>query len=77
MESTDFLLGNREEVCAGLRYFRERHQLSQSQLATLSNVSLRTVQNLEGRAVRPNPMTAMKLDGVMRKYERSRKKVDA
>lgn len=77
METNDFLLGNRNDVAAGLRMFRATHELSQSELASLSNVSLRTVQNLEGRTVRPNPLTAMKLDSFMRKYQRSRKKAVA
>jgi len=77
MESTDFLLGNREDVAAGIRLFRVKNELSQSELASLSNVSLRTIQNLEGRGVRPSLLTAIKLDCFMRKCERAKKRAVA
>jgi len=72
MDSNGFLLGNREDVAAGLRLFRAKNELSQSELAILSGVSLRTIQSERTRA---NPLTLMRLDSLMRRYERGRKKV--
>jgi transcriptional regulator with XRE-family HTH domain len=70
MESTSFLLGNRATLAAGIRRFRDRHQLSQSELAVLSGVSLRTIQGLEAESTRPSSLTIMRLDDTMRKLER-------
>lgn len=74
METTAFLLGEPKDLAAGLRDFRERHQLSQSQLAVASNVSLRTLQGLEAESTRPNSLTIMRLDLTMRKHARVAKK---
>lgn len=75
MDSNGFLLGNREDVAAGLRLFRAKNELSQSELAILSGVSLRTIQSLESERTRANPLTLMRLDSLMRRYERAQKKV--
>lgn len=44
-------------------------------MAVLSNVSMRTLQYLEGQGGRPTSLTVMKLDEFMRKFERAQKKV--
>ena len=75
MESTSFLLGKPKDVSAGIRRFRVKHELSQSELAILSGVSLRTIQYLEGQRTRANSLTVMRLDDLMRKYDRAAKKV--
>lgn len=75
METTAFLLGKSEEVAAGIRRFRENNKLSQSELAILSGVSLRTIQYLEGERTRANSLTVMRLDDIMRKFARQAKKV--
>ena len=73
MESTAFLLGEPKELAAGIRRFRVKNKLSQSELAILSGVSLRTIQHLEGQRTRANSLTVMRLDDLMRRYERARK----
>jgi transcriptional regulator with XRE-family HTH domain len=74
MNLNGFLMGSPNDVSAGLRRFRSRHGLSQTDLATLSGVSLRTLQNLEAQGVRPSSMTVLRLDVCMRKFERSAQK---
>ena len=69
MESTAFLLSDKQAVAAGIREFRTRHDLSQTQLAVLSGVALRTIQYLEAKGTRPSPYTTMKLDAFMRRFE--------
>jgi len=75
MESTAFLLGEPKALAAGVRQFRAKYDLSQAELSVLSGISLRTVQYLEGERVTPNPLTLMRLDSLMRRYERAQKKV--
>jgi DNA-binding transcriptional regulator YiaG len=77
METTRFLLGESEELAAGIRRFRTKYDLSQADMAAFSNVSLRTLQYLESQGGRPTPLTVLKLDEFMRKYERAQKKVTA
>jgi DNA-binding transcriptional regulator YiaG len=77
METTRFLLGDSDELAAGIRRFRSKYDLSQSDMAAHSNVSLRTLQYLEGQGGRPTPLTVLKLDEFMRKFERAKKKATA
>jgi transcriptional regulator with XRE-family HTH domain len=74
MESTAFILGEPQDVAAGVREFRTKHNLSQSELAAMSNVSLRTIQYLEGQGTQPTSYTVMRLDAFMRKYGGAQKK---
>jgi transcriptional regulator with XRE-family HTH domain len=71
METTAFLLSEPKAVAAGVRRFRERHQLSQAALARLCGVSLRALQYLEAQSVQPSSLTIMKLDDSMRRIERA------
>lgn len=77
MDNTSFLLGKSEDLAAGIRTFRAKHELSQAEMARLSGVSLRTLQYLEGQGVQPNSLTILKLGDFMRRYERAAKKVTA
>ena len=77
MESTAFLLGEPQDIAEGVRSFRAKHQLSQAELAKLSNISLRALQYLESQSVQPNSLTMLKLGDLMRRYERAQKKVVA
>lgn len=75
--NTSFLLGEKKDIAAGIRRFRDKHGLSQSELAAMTNVSLRTLQNLEAQGVQASSVTVLKLSDFMSKFERLRNKVVA
>jgi DNA-binding transcriptional regulator YiaG len=57
-----FLLSGKAKVAEGLRSFRSRFGLNQTEFSVLCAVSLRTLQNLENQSVTPTGRTLAKID---------------